>query len=78
MFSVKFQSAALLAVLFFVLGSPMTYRLVDRLIGGVVSAVLPQFAHMFKVAEAGCPTQYGLAVHAVVFGLVCFYLVKGL
>jgi len=78
MFSVKFQSAALLAVLFFVLSSPMTYRLVDRLVGGLVTAVLPQFGSAFKVAEAGCPTQYGLVVHSVVFGLVCFYLVKGL
>ena len=78
MFSAKFQNAALLAVLFFVLSSPMTYRLVDRLVGGLVSAVLPQFGALLKVANAGCPTQYGIAVHAVVFGLVCFYLVKGL
>lgn len=78
MFSVKFQSAALLAVLFFVLSSPMTYRLVDRLVGGLVSAVVPQFSSLFKVAEAGCPTQYGLVVHSVVYGLVCYYFVKGL
>ena len=78
MFSAKFQNAALLAVLFFVLSSPMTYRLVDRLIGGLVSAVLPQFSALLKVANAGCPTNYGIAVHATVFGLVCFYLVKGL
>jgi hypothetical protein len=78
MFSVKFQSAALLAVLFFVVSSPMTYRLVDRLVGGLVSAVAPQLGSVFKVAEAGCPTQYGLVVHSVVYGLVCFYLVKGL
>jgi len=78
MFSVKFQSAALLAVLFFVLSSPMTYRLVDRLVGGLVTAVLPQFSSVFKVAEAGCPTQYGLVVHSVVFGAVCYYFVKGL
>lgn len=78
MFSVKFQNAAMLAVLFFVLSSPMTYRLVDRLVGGLVTAVLPQFSSVFKVAEAGCPTQYGLAVHSVVYGLVCYYFVKGL
>jgi hypothetical protein len=78
MFSVKFQNAALLAVLFFVLSSPMTYRLVDRLVGGLVSAVMPQFGALFKVAEAGCPTQYGLVVHSVVYGLVCYYFVKGL
>jgi hypothetical protein len=78
MFSVKFQNAAMLAVLFFVLSSPMTYRLVDRLLGGLVTAVVPQFASVFKVAEAGCPTQYGLVVHSVVYGLVCYYFVKGL
>jgi len=78
MFSVKFQNAALLSALFFVLSSPMTYRLVDRLVGGLVSSLFPQFASVFKVAEAGCPTQYGLVVHSVVYGLVCFYLVKGL
>jgi hypothetical protein len=78
MFSVKFQSAALLAVLFFVVSSPMTYRLVDRLVGGLVSAVAPQLTSLFKVAEAGCPTQYGLVVHSVVYGLVCYYFVKGL
>jgi hypothetical protein len=78
MFSVKFQNAALLAVLFFVLSSPMTYRLVDRVVGGLVSAVVPQFSALFKVAEAGCPTQYGLVVHSVVYGLVCYYFVKGL
>lgn len=78
MFSVKFQNAAMLAVLFFVLSSPMTYRLVDRLLGGLVSAVVPQFGSLFKVAEAGCPTQYGLVVHSVVYGLVCYYFVKGL
>jgi hypothetical protein len=78
MFSVKFQNAAMLAVLFFVLSSPMTYRLVDRLVGGLVTAVVPQFGSLFKVAEAGCPTQYGLVVHSVVYGLVCYYFVKGL
>ena len=74
MFDVKFQNAALLAVLFFVLSSPMTYRLVDRLVGGVVTSIFPQFASVFKVAEAGCPTQYGLVVHSLVFGLVCYLI----
>ena len=78
MFSVKFQNAALLSVLLFVLSSHMTYRLVDRLIGGVVTSIFPQFASVFKVAEAGCPTNYGLVVHSLVFGIVCYYFVKGL
>jgi hypothetical protein len=74
MFSRKFVHSATLAVVFFLLSSPITYRLVDRLVGSVVGAVSPHSVHMLKVAEAGCPTTYGLAVHAVVFGLVSYYL----
>ena len=74
MFSKKFQHAAALALLFFVISSPMTYRLVDNLVGAVVTALVPQLAHWFKVAQAGCPTTYGLGLHAVVFGVVAYYL----
>jgi len=74
MFSKKFQHAAALALLFFVISSPMTYRLVDNLVGGVATALVPQLAHWFKVAQAGCPTTYGLALHAVIFGVVALYL----
>jgi len=74
MFSKKFQHAAALGLLFFVVSSPMTYRLVDSLVGGVAAAVMPSSAHYFKIAQAGCPTTYGLAVHAVVFAAVSFYL----
>ena len=74
----KFQHSATLAVVFFVLSSPITYRLVDQLIGGVVSALAPQLASVFKVAQAGCPTTYGLIVHSVVFGLVSFFLIHSL
>jgi hypothetical protein len=74
MFSKKFQHAAALGLLFFVVSSPMTYRLVDQLVGGVAAALVPGTAHWFKVAQAGCPTTYGLALHAVVFAAVSFYL----
>uniref|UniRef100_A0A6C0CH71 Uncharacterized protein n=1 Tax=viral metagenome TaxID=1070528 RepID=A0A6C0CH71_9ZZZZ len=74
MFSRKFVHSATLAVVFFLLSSPITYRLVDRLVGAVVSAVAPHSAETLKVAHAGCPTTYGLAVHAVVFGVVSYYL----
>ena len=62
-----------LAVVFFVLSSPVTYRLVDRLVGGLVGAVSPHLADTLKIAQAGCPTTYGLAVHAVVFGAVSYF-----
>jgi hypothetical protein len=48
--------------------------MVDNLIGGLVNALAPSVGHLFKVAEAGCPTNYGLLVHSVVFGIVSFYL----
>jgi hypothetical protein len=75
MFSKKFQHSAALALLFFVVSSPVTYRLVDQLVGGVAGALVPGVAHWFKVAQAGCPTTYGLALHAVVFAVVAHYLV---
>lgn len=45
-----------LAVVFFIVGNPMTYDLVNR--------VVPVTDGM------GCPSQMGVAVHAVVFALV--------
>jgi hypothetical protein len=71
------QAALTAALLFYVISSPFTYRLVDQVIGGVVGAVVPQFGSLFKIAEAGCPTNYGLIVHAVVFGLVSYHLMGG-
>jgi hypothetical protein len=76
MLSRKVQASLVAVILFYVLSNPFTYRLVDRLVGGVVSAVVPQFASVFKVAEAGCPTQYGLFLHAAVFGLVVHSLMN--
>ena len=70
----KATAALTAAVLFFVVSSPFTYRLVDSVVGGVVGAVVPQFTTLFKIAEAGCPTNYGLLVHSAVFGLVAYYL----
>lgn len=75
-FSRKVQASLIAALLFFVISSPFTYKLVDNLIGGIVGAIIPQFASFFKIAEAGCPTNYGLAVHAVVYGLVTYFLMQ--
>lgn len=74
MLSRKVQSAIVAALLFYVVSSPFTYRVVDNLTGTVVGAVIPQFTSLFKIAEAGCPTNYGLLVHSAVFGLVAYYL----
>lgn len=75
-FSRKVQASIVAALLFFVISSPFTYKMVDNLVGGIVGSAIPQLAHWFKIAEAGCPTTYGLAVHAVVFGLVTYALMQ--
>jgi hypothetical protein len=76
MFSRKFQASATAALLFFVVSSPFTYKMVDSLIGGIVQAIAPSMTSLFRVAESGCPTNYGLVVHSVVFGLVTYYLMS--
>lgn len=70
----KLKHAATLALLFFVVSSPYTYSLVDKLVGGVARMLVPGMASVFKVAEGGCPTTYGLAVHSVVFAAVAYFL----
>lgn len=72
----KAQAAVIASLLFFVISSPLTYRLVDSLIGGFVTAVLPALAPVFKVAQAGCPTTYGLVLHAAVFGVITYLLMR--
>jgi len=74
MLSLKFKHVVLYSVIFFLLSSPYTYTLVDRLVGSVARALVPQYAYNFKVAEGGCPTTYGLVVHSVVFGAIAYYL----
>lgn len=75
-FSRKIQASLVAALLFFVISSPFTYKFVDNIVGGIVTAIIPQFASLFKIAEAGCPTNYGLLVHSVVFGLVTYFLMQ--
>jgi len=74
MVSYKVKSALVAALLFYVISSPFTYKMVDKLVGKVVELVIPSMAFWFKVAESGCPTNYGLFVHSAVFGLVTYYL----
>jgi hypothetical protein len=74
MFTLKVQHTLALAVAFYVFSSPMTYRIVDRVVGTFVDALVPQLRSVFRVAEGGCPTQYGLLVHTTVFALVCYFV----
>ena len=72
----KAQASIVAAILFFVVSSPLTYRLVDSLVGSIVTAIVPALAPVFKVAQAGCPTTYGLVLHASVFGVVTYLLMS--
>ena len=72
----KVKAALTAGILFFIISSPALYKLVDSLVGGVVSAVAPGLMHVFRIAESGCPTTYGLVVHSIVFAAVVYYLMK--
>lgn len=74
MLSSKVKHSVALALLFFVVSSPYTYKLVDKVVSTLVGNLMPSLAHLFKIAEGGCPTTYGLAVHSVVFGLAAYLL----
>lgn len=73
MFYSRKTSAALSAgLLFFVIGSPFVYKLVDQIVTGIFGSISPSIAYYFRIAESGCPTTYGLLVHAVVFALIAY------
>lgn len=74
MVSAKVKHALTLGLLFFVVSSPYTYKLVDSVVQGFLGSVAPQLAYLFKIAEGGCPTTYGLLVHSAVFALVAHQL----
>ena len=75
MFGKKVVHSVLLALLFFVLSSPMTYSVVDRAISTVVGMVSPRHVESLRVIMGGSPTTYGIIVHSVVFGLVSYYFI---
>ena len=64
----------MLALLFFVVSSPYTYSLVDKVVSTVFGGMFPSLASLFKIAEGGCPTTYGILVHSCVFGLVAYFV----
>lgn len=53
------------ALLFFIVSNPMTYKLVDSVLGMLVGRV---------AGPSGCPTNTGLIVHTIVFGLGAYAL----
>jgi len=62
----KIQCALVAAVLFFIVGHPMTYKIVDSVLGGVLGAI---------ASASGAPTTWGLVVHSAVFGVAAYYLI---
>ena len=74
MVSARTRHALTLALLFFVISSPYTYTLVDRLVSPILGSLVPQLAYLFKIAEGGAPTTYGLLLHSAVFGAVAYAL----
>jgi hypothetical protein len=70
----KVKHAVALGLLFFVVSSPYTYKLVDQVVSTLLGGLFPSVAYLFKIAEGGCPTTYGLLVHSAVFAVAAYLL----
>lgn len=66
----RVQISLFSALLFYIVSNPITYSVVDSLLMTVLGPILGASAAIFKVAEKGCPTGYGLLLHSFVFFLV--------
>jgi hypothetical protein len=53
------------ALLFFIVANPMTYQLVDTLLGPLLGRI---------AGPGGAPTTLGLIVHSLVYGLAAAYV----
>lgn len=60
----KWRYTLYTTVLFLIIVNPMTYKLVNTLLGSLVKICDPK----------GCPTTAGILVHAVVFTLLLRYM----
>jgi uncharacterized membrane protein (DUF106 family) len=63
-FSPKLSAAVSAGLMFFIISSPIVYRLVDQLIGGLLGPI---------ASPSGCPTTWGLIVHSAVFAAAAYY-----
>lgn len=60
----KWRYTIYTTILFLIIVNPMTYKLVNSLLGSFV-----------KICDSsGCPTNVGIIVHAIVFTLLLRYL----
>lgn len=72
----KFHASMTAALLFYVISSPFTYKAVDQIVGTIVNAIAPQYIYVFKVSQDGSPTNFGLLLHAIVYGAVTYQLMN--
>lgn len=61
----KTKTAVVAALLFYIIANPMTYKIVDSVLGWIAGRI---------AGPSGCPTNWGVIVHAIVFGAVAYYV----
>lgn len=61
----KYGAVVTAALLFFIVANPLTYQLVDSLLGPLVGRI---------AGPGGAPTTLGLIVHSLVYGVVSVYV----
>jgi len=61
----KYGAVLTAALLFFIVANPLTYQLVDSLLGPLVGRI---------AGPGGAPTTLGLLVHSLVYGVVSVYV----
>ena len=61
----KWRYSLYTVIVFFIIVNPMTYKLVNKLLGGILGVLAD---------TKGCPTMSGIVVHGVVFLVAIRYL----
>ncbi len=60
----KLKEALVAGLVFFIISHPIVYTLVDSLVGGALGRI---------ASPNGCPTTWGLIVHAGLFAAATYY-----
>lgn len=64
MMNPKVRAALLAAVIYFIIANPMTYKIVDGIIGTFIPIA----------SASGCPTFAGLLFHSFVFFVITYFV----